>query len=321
MVYDEQGNYIGDHHWRSAEEVQDGDELELDKGVLIEVGERMSTTQTDLSNLFEKKRSQASPKSRDNHPASDSQPPRSSTSLSTPTYTPTPVRSSASSHPFRSLNDLLGIRKTPIGHLVSPYEERHGPPAPPAPEPERATKRAKISTGRSTSNVPSDVVDLTAPKNGPLRQRAPVQETPPQKESRPTMPPPEKPVAVAKLPSSPVPTPIQPPPTEPTAHHAPLSGSTVQAKHSERPAARSQQKDKSPAVPDVTLFEKPAAPRMTMQKARNKFMYSTLQQQQSSVPSTTATEKQKRLPISKPTDSQLVRPKLMPKDPRAHVIQ
>lgn len=322
-MYDEQGNYIGDHHWRSAEEVQDGDELELDKGVLIEVGERMSTTQTDLSNLFEKRRSQTSPQSRDNHPASDSQPPRSSTSKSTPTYTPTPVRSSASSHPFRSLNDLLGIRKTPIGHPVSPYEERHGPsaPAPPAPEPERATKRAKISTVRTTSNVPSDVVDLTGPENGPLRQRAPVRETPPQKDMRPTMPPPEKPVAVARLSSPSAPTLIQPPPTKPTANHAPLPSSNVQDKHPERPAARSQQKDKPPAVSDDTHFEKPAAPRMTMQKPRNKFMYSTLQQQPSSVPSTTTAEKQRRLPISKSTDSLLVRPKLIFKDPRAHVIQ
>ncbi|KAJ5912827.1 hypothetical protein N7504_001710 [Penicillium tannophilum] len=287
MVYDEQGNYIGDHHWRSAEEVQEGDELELDKGVLIEVGERMSTTQTDLSNLFEKRRSQTSPQSRDNRPASDSQPPRSSTSISTPTYTPTPVRSSASSHPFRSLNDLLGIRKTPIGHPVSPYEERHGPPAPApapsAPEPERATKRAKISTGRTTSNVSSDVVDLTGPENGPLLQRPPVRATPPQKDSRPTMPPPVKPVAVARLPSPSVPTPIQTPPTKPTANHAPLPGSTVQDKHPERPAARSQQKDKSPAAPDDARFEKPAAPRMTMHKPRNKFMYSTLQQQPSSI--------------------------------------
>ncbi|KAJ5148657.1 hypothetical protein N7448_000235 [Penicillium atrosanguineum] len=132
MVYDEQGNYIGDHHWRSVEEVQDGDELELDKGALIQVGERMSTTQTDLSNLLEKRKpSQGSPQSN----ASAPQAPRTST-----------PRSSSSSQPFRSLNDLLGIKKTPIGHLVSPYEERHPPPSPsdtslPS---QRAPKRPKV---------------------------------------------------------------------------------------------------------------------------------------------------------------------------------
>jgi hypothetical protein len=193
---------------------------------------------------------------------------------------------------------------------VSPYEERHGPPppAPPpapvssAPEPERATKRAKISTGKTTTSVPSEVVDLTVPENGPLLQCAPVGEIPHRKDSRPTMPPPEKPVAIARLPSTSVPTPIQPQPTKPAVNHAHVTDSAVQGNHPERPAARSQQKDKSPAVPDNTVA-KPAAPRMTIQKPRNKFMYSTLQQRPSSVPSTTLAEIQRRQPISKPTDS------------------
>ena len=160
MVYDEQGNYIGDHHWRSAEEIQDGDELELDKGALIQVGERMSTTQTDLSNLFEKKKSsQGSPQSND--PASQA------------LRTSTPIRSSGSSQPFRSLNDLLGIKKTPIGHLVSPYEERHPPP--PSSDislpSQRAPKRQKVTPMQrpvvNNRNAPAEVVDLTEPEEIP----------------------------------------------------------------------------------------------------------------------------------------------------------
>ncbi|KAJ5919726.1 hypothetical protein N7454_009561 [Penicillium verhagenii] len=323
MVYDELGNYIGDHHWRSAEEVQDGDELELDKGVLIEVGERISTTQTDLSNLFEK-RNQTSPQSRDNHTSLDTPTQRSSTSISTPTnahtytpththtptHTPTPVRSQASLNPFRSLNDLLGIRKTPVGHLVSPYEERHkhSAPAPVAPVPERAPKRAKTSTERMTSIVQSDVVDLTGPENGPLLQHAPARETLPQREPRPTMPPPErtKPTAPARLPRSdpPAPKPIQPPPPRPTPNRLDPSHA-VQHKNPEQPAARIQQKDASPAIPEETHFEKPAAPRMTMQKPRNKFMYSTIQQQQppSAPTPRTSAEKQTRQTMMKPTES------------------
>lgn len=156
MVYDEQGNYIGDHHWRSVDEVQDGDELELDKGALIQVGEKMSTTQTDLSNLFDKRTSQGSPQSHE--PAS--QAPRTST-----------PRSSCSSQPFRSLNDLLGIRKTPIGHLVSPYEERHPPP--PSSDislpSQRAPKRPKVALPRPLVNrsAPAEVVDLTEPEERP----------------------------------------------------------------------------------------------------------------------------------------------------------
>ncbi|KAJ5688969.1 hypothetical protein N7462_003361 [Penicillium macrosclerotiorum] len=162
MVYDDQGNYIGDHHWRSADEVQDGDELELDMGALIQVGERMSTTQADISNLFDKKKSiQGSPTS------------TSSTSLfQGPSRTSTPVRSSGSSQTFRSLNDLLGIKKTQIGRLISPYEERHPPaPSPDTPESsERALKRQKVSSfarhpderGTFTKRTSqAEVVDLT----------------------------------------------------------------------------------------------------------------------------------------------------------------
>ncbi|CAI7660950.1 unnamed protein product [Penicillium crustosum] len=164
MVYDDQGNFIGDHHWRSSDEVQDGDEMELDKGILIEVTENMGTTETDITTLYEKKiSSQGSPQNKD--PVS--QVPRAST------YTPTasasaPLRSSASSQSFRSLNDLLGIKRTPIGHLVSPYESRN-PPQPAVTsiqEPERPPKRQKTSSAvnRNTergSRAHSQVIDLT----------------------------------------------------------------------------------------------------------------------------------------------------------------
>lgn len=165
MVYDETGNYIGDHHWRSNDEVQDGDEMELDKGALIQVGERVGTTQTDLSNLLEKRKStQGSPQAND--PAS--QAPRASA----------PIRSSGSSQPFRSLNELLGIKKTPFGHLVSPYEERHPPtPAANAPESsERAPKRQKVSSVEKAPvnkrNIQSQVVDLTIQEDEPSTTRA-----------------------------------------------------------------------------------------------------------------------------------------------------
>ncbi|KAJ5983181.1 hypothetical protein N7481_005280 [Penicillium waksmanii] len=167
MVYDESGNYIGDHHWRSTDEVQDGDELELDKGVLIEVGERMGTTQQDLTNLFEKRKSsQTSP------PSNNSQ----TRPTPTPTHAPapTPISTSTSARPsgsqtFRSLNDLLGIKRTPIGYRPSPYEERHPqPPTPSLPDPsERAPKRPRVSAGTTPArsrNVQSEVVDLTEPE-------------------------------------------------------------------------------------------------------------------------------------------------------------
>lgn len=188
MVYDETGNYIGDHHWRSNDEVQDGDEMELDKGALIQVGERMGTTQTDLSNLFEKRKtSQSSPQANDPTSQTVSQTPRASAT----------IRSSGSSQPFRSLNELLGIKKTPIGHLVSPYEERHPQkPASSVPESsERAPKRQKVSSqkGLPTDKAPvnkrntqSQVVDLTEQEDEPLVARAPSVEKPRREEHRET---------------------------------------------------------------------------------------------------------------------------------------
>lgn len=166
MVYDDQGNFIGDHHWRSSDEVQDGDEMELDKGVLIEVTENMGTTETDITTLYEKKKSsQGSPQTKD--PVS--QVPRTSTYTPASTSASTPLRSSASSQSFRSLNDLLGIKRTPIGHLVSPYEQRNPPQsASSIQEPERALKRQKTSSvvNRSAekgSHAQSEVIDLTDP--------------------------------------------------------------------------------------------------------------------------------------------------------------
>jgi hypothetical protein len=167
MVYDDQGNFIGDHHWRSNDEVQDGDEMELDKGVLIEVTENMGTTETDITTLYEKKRSsQGSPQARDPM----SQVPRASTS--TPASASAPIRSSAGSQSFRSLNDLLGIKRTPIGHLVSPYEQRNAPsPRSSVQEPEREPKRQKTSSvsNRSLEKGPlaqSQVIDLTDSNSG-----------------------------------------------------------------------------------------------------------------------------------------------------------
>ncbi|PYH67296.1 DNA helicase ZGRF1-like domain-containing protein [Aspergillus vadensis CBS 113365] len=107
MVYDVAGNYVGDHHCRQDEGIQDGDELELDNGALIEVCEPVERTETDLSGLHSNKRKgQGSP----------SQRPGGTPTPTTVVYnSSTPARPSLPSQqkPTRSLNDLLGIKKTP----------------------------------------------------------------------------------------------------------------------------------------------------------------------------------------------------------------
>ncbi|KAE8373599.1 hypothetical protein BDV26DRAFT_271664 [Aspergillus bertholletiae] len=139
MAYDITGNFIGDLHWRQGDAIQDGDELQLDRGVLIQVCEPMEKTETDISGLYSSKKSQGSP-SRPGEPPTPS------------LRTPTPLRSSIGSQSSRSLNDLLGIKKTPIGRLVSPYEERHPPEQSKdhAQPPERAAKRQKLASENVT---------------------------------------------------------------------------------------------------------------------------------------------------------------------------
>ena len=56
MVYDVSRNYIGDMHWREDEVLQDGDEFQLDRGVLIQVGEATGSMEQDLTGLLEKRK-------------------------------------------------------------------------------------------------------------------------------------------------------------------------------------------------------------------------------------------------------------------------
>lgn len=165
MVYDDLGNFIGDHHWRESGEIQDGDELELDKGVLVQVGECMEKTQNDISALFEKRKaSQESP------------------TQQKPTV-PSSSRASMSSQgtPLKSLNDVLGIKRPPIGRSVtrqSPYEQRHQQShKPDNAEGDRPAKRQRQEPGevlrRKSTNEPlrrPPVIDLEKSPSREIRE-------------------------------------------------------------------------------------------------------------------------------------------------------
>src|SRR6266536_3295283 len=55
MVYDPQGNFIGDLHWRQSEEVEDGDEMTLERGVKVQVEERIGKADQDVSEVIAKR--------------------------------------------------------------------------------------------------------------------------------------------------------------------------------------------------------------------------------------------------------------------------
>ena len=124
MVYDQGRNFLGDTYYKDSDELHEGDELTLDKGVMVEVAEAMGSTQTDLTPLFEKKPKEP--------PPPPSAPPRRfqlPSQVARPQVTPAAnaARANAQQPRHKSLNTLLGTPKGPIGKsvpIVSPYEAR-----------------------------------------------------------------------------------------------------------------------------------------------------------------------------------------------------
>ncbi|OJJ85371.1 uncharacterized protein ASPGLDRAFT_34175 [Aspergillus glaucus CBS 516.65] len=240
MVFDDQGNFVGDLHWRQEETIQDGDELELDKGVLIQVGESMEKTETDLSPLFERRKaSQTSP----------SQPSQSQTRNF-------PTRSSQpSSQSSRSLNDLLGIRRTPIERFRSPSER---PPPRPVeiPEGSRPAKRQKTVPSHPPQRSP--VIDLSEPSS----VRAPAKEPTTKPTSRPerAQPPHPRPAA-----------PARPTPTPSTSNDTRSKPEQTQQRPSENalPSTHFSFSSSSSSTPRNTL-------QLSREKPRKKLMYCAL---------------------------------------------
>ena len=119
MVYDVPRNYIGDTHWRGDSTVQDGDELQLDKGVLIQVGEATGSTDQDLTELLEKRRK--APEVAVDGPVSPQARPVASNAVRPAAAQPSQLRP-------KSLNALLGTPQGRTGRaslpVKSPYEVR-----------------------------------------------------------------------------------------------------------------------------------------------------------------------------------------------------
>lgn len=151
MVYDQARNFLGDTYYKDSNELHEGDELTLDKGVMVEVADAMGVTQTDLTPLFEKKPKEA--------PQPPTAPPRRfqpPSQVARP-HTNTPSNAARTNAQLRhkSLNTLLGTPKGPIGKAVpikSPYEARQEKEKENDFAIDRAAKRQK-TTHRSTSSA------------------------------------------------------------------------------------------------------------------------------------------------------------------------
>ncbi|KAK5326708.1 hypothetical protein LTR93_003571 [Exophiala xenobiotica] len=154
MVYDDAKNYIGDLHYRQEEEeFGEGVELQLDRGVKVEVGDRLGETETDLAPILDRQR------------------PEKATSQARQAAGLTPrLNSSLSSQRPKSLLEVLGPSQGRLGRsrlpLQSPYEQRQAfsRPGPSEPSP----KRLRLFNDKE--NQPNEVPKTIRPSRPCLPQ-------------------------------------------------------------------------------------------------------------------------------------------------------
>ncbi|KAF2215183.1 hypothetical protein CERZMDRAFT_82235 [Cercospora zeae-maydis SCOH1-5] len=161
MVYDVPRNFIGDMHWAGDEAIQDGDEVTLAQGgVLVEVGDSVGQTETDLTKLRKSKRQNA--------------PTSSSPARAAQMLRPQPTAHAPLKH--KSLNTLLGTPKGPVGKAQlptrSPFEERQARAEDEGWEHGRPPKRARIEVEpRPNDSGPSQSPKAKGRETTPLWAR------------------------------------------------------------------------------------------------------------------------------------------------------
>ncbi|KAI0109419.1 hypothetical protein F4776DRAFT_657218 [Hypoxylon sp. NC0597] len=120
MVYDERGNFIGDTHWREDNDLNEGDEVQLERGgVIVQVAECTGSRDQDLSELIDKRAQQRAERQ------------AAALARRQPTLEVSTTLHAAAPHfqlRHKPLHHLIG---TPTGHhgralipTESPYEER-----------------------------------------------------------------------------------------------------------------------------------------------------------------------------------------------------
>ncbi|KAI5356804.1 hypothetical protein Slin14017_G127380 [Septoria linicola] len=151
MVYDGPRNFIGDMHWAGEHAVQDGDELTLERGgVMVEVGESIGQTETDLTELRRSKH-KATAAVHSQTPMRVAQTPRAQPASGNIARPNTQLK-------HRSLNALLGLSKGPIGKAQlpsrSPFEERHAHDENEDWQSDRPVKRPRVEVAAGRVSAP-----------------------------------------------------------------------------------------------------------------------------------------------------------------------
>ncbi|KAL8763445.1 MAG: hypothetical protein Q9184_000753 [Pyrenodesmia sp. 2 TL-2023] len=123
MVYDVPRNFIGDTHWSESQAIQDGDELELDRGVLIQVGEVVERNKTDLTELLERrtpKPAYGAVQDLQDGAAKHQTSTRGQAVTTPQNHRDTQMSPQVSQLRPKSLNTLLGKTRGPVGKAVLP---------------------------------------------------------------------------------------------------------------------------------------------------------------------------------------------------------
>jgi hypothetical protein len=168
MVYDQARNFLGDTYYKDSNELHEGDELTLDKGVMVEVADAMGVTQTDLTPLFEKKPKEG--------PLPPTAPPRRfqpPSQVARPHVAPSSntARANAQQPRHKSLNTLLGTPKGPIGKsmpIKSPYEARQEK------EREKENDFAVNRAAKRQKTAHSSTSSATLQLSSPVREDSPL---------------------------------------------------------------------------------------------------------------------------------------------------
>jgi hypothetical protein len=176
MVYDVPRNFLGDLHWTSGDDLQEGDEMTLEKGgIMVQVSDKIGTIQTDLSDLLQRKDKTPAKNPASSRPLMRNAP----THAAAPSFTPrTPYATSTTPMKHKSLNTLLGNSRRPIGKASlpteSPYEARirdlqaaeaYDQPSPKRQRLEPATRTTSIAVKRRNENPVQHRADPVSPLN------------------------------------------------------------------------------------------------------------------------------------------------------------
>lgn len=232
MVYDDRGNFIGDTHWRADEDLDAGEELELERGgAIVQVSDCVGQQAQDLSELLdkrlqEKEQRHANAAARTPAPALPRRPDPRSQPPPDP-YQPL----------HRPLKDLIG---TPTGHhgraavtADSPFEQRHKVASPSGQhDEERPGKRRKRdNTPPSKMGYARSLFGTTLSLSGAPASSAPLRCPVPERQPRVLPLPGSSSSSVGGLPGVDERAPPEPQAVVATRHRSPSIESTTVVHH------------------------------------------------------------------------------------------